>query len=139
MELSQNVQKSGLTARVAFEPTSYIASTGVDPLNRHTVHASLANLCFSAIQKMDKQGVFDASSKVIETCMQTQSQTDLCFLSCDLIDLAKTRIKLYLLELDMRLEKVQEHLTMFSMQPNAWARNGSKALRVICTAIADRT
>jgi NifB/MoaA-like Fe-S oxidoreductase len=33
-----------LTARVAFEPTSYIASTGVDPLNRHTVHATLAEL-----------------------------------------------------------------------------------------------
>jgi DMATS type aromatic prenyltransferase len=44
VELSQNVQKLGLTARIAFEPTNYIASTGADPLNRHTVHATLAEL-----------------------------------------------------------------------------------------------
>ncbi|KAJ5197555.1 Aromatic prenyltransferase DMATS type [Penicillium cf. viridicatum] len=189
VELSQNVQKLGLTARVAFEPTSYIASTGVDPLNRHTVHATLAELraigsatvdmelhqmlvneltltdreeklmspeaisgtpwktqillaldlgqtgitvkeyfypalkasvtgqsvaklCFSAIRKVDKQGDFETSSKVIEAYMQTQSQTDLYFLSCDLVDPAETRIKLYLMELDMRLAKVEEHWTM---------------------------
>ncbi|OQE01227.1 hypothetical protein PENVUL_c043G05079 [Penicillium vulpinum] len=189
VELSQNVQKLGLTARVAFEPTSYISSTGVDPLNRHTVHATLAELraigsatvdmelhqmlvneltltdreeklmspeqisgtawktqillaldlgqtgitvkeyfypaikasvigqsvaelCFSAIRKVDKQGVFESASKFIETYMQTQSQTDLYFLSCDLVDPAETRIKLYLMELDMRLAKVEEHWTM---------------------------
>ncbi|OQE35435.1 hypothetical protein PENCOP_c013G07891 [Penicillium coprophilum] len=189
VELSQNVQKLGLTARVAFEPTSYIASTGVDPLNRHTVHATLAELraigsatvdmelhqmlvneltltdreeklmspeqisgtawktqillaldlgktgitvkeylypalkasvigksvaelCFSAIRKVDIQGVFEASTQAIEMYMQTQSQTDLYFLSCDLVDPAKTRIKLYLMELDMRMEKVEEHWTM---------------------------
>ncbi|KAJ5165584.1 Aromatic prenyltransferase DMATS type [Penicillium coprophilum] len=189
VELSQNVQKLGLTARVAFEPTSYIASTGVDPLNRHTVHATLAELraigsatvdmelhqmlvneltltdreeklmspeqisgtawktqillaldlgqtgitvkeylypalkasvigktvaelCFSAIRKVDTQGVFEASTQAIETYMQTQSQTDLYFLSCDLVDPARTRIKLYLMELDMRMEKVEEHWTM---------------------------
>ncbi|KAJ5795257.1 hypothetical protein N7457_001856 [Penicillium paradoxum] len=189
VELSQNVQKSGLVARVAFEPTSYIASTGMDPLNRHTVHATLAELraigsatvdmelhqmlvneltltdreeklmsreeiaktawktqillaldltqkgitvkeyfypalkaavtgkrvaklCFSAIRKVDKQGLFEAPSKVIETYMQTQEQTDLYFLSCDLVDPAETRFKLYLMELDMRLGKVEEHWTM---------------------------
>ncbi|KAJ6007234.1 Aromatic prenyltransferase DMATS type [Penicillium canescens] len=189
VELSQNVQKLGLTARVAFEPTSYLASTGIDPLNRHTVHATLAELravgsarvdmelhqmlvneltltdreeklmsleeisatagktqillaldlgqtgitvkeyfyptlkasvtgqtvaklCFSAIRKIDKEGVFEPSRKVIEAYMQTQSQTDLCFLSCDLVDLAETRIKLYMAELDMRLAKAEEHWTM---------------------------
>lgn len=190
VELSQNVQKSGLTARIAFEPTSYIASTGVDPLNRHTVHATLAELraigsatidmelhqmlvteltltdreerlmspgqisgtawktqillaldlgqsggitvkeyfypalkasvtgqsvaklCFSAIRKVDKEGIFESPSKVIETYMQTQTQTDLYFLSCDLVDPAQTRIKLYLMELDMRLAKVEEHWTI---------------------------
>ena len=190
VELSQNVQKSGLTARIAFEPTGYIASTGVDPLNRHTVHATLAELraigsatidmelhqmlvteltltdreerlmspgqisgtawktqillaldlgqsggitvkeyfypalkasvtgqsvarlCFSAIRKVDKEGIFESPSKVIETYMQTQTQTDLYFLSCDLVDPAQTRIKLYLMELDMRLAKVEEHWTI---------------------------
>ncbi|KAJ5827693.1 Aromatic prenyltransferase DMATS type [Penicillium robsamsonii] len=189
VELSQNIQRSGLTARVAFEPTSYLASTGVDPLNRHTVHATLAQLraigsarvdmelhqmlvneltltdreeklmspeeisgtpgkaqillaldlgqtsitvkeyfyptvkasvtgqtvaklCFSAIRKMDKKGIFELSSKAIEAYVQTQSQTDLCFLSCDLVNPAETRIKLYMAELDMRLEKAEEHWTM---------------------------
>ncbi|KXG51393.1 Aromatic prenyltransferase, DMATS type [Penicillium griseofulvum] len=189
VELSQNIQRLGLTARVAFEPTSYISSTGVDPLNRHTVHATLAELraigsasvdmelhqmlvseltltdreerlmspeqisgtpwktqillaldlgqtditvkeyfypalkgsvigksvaelCFSAIRKVDTKGVFESASKAIETHMQNQSQTDLYFLSCDLVDPAETRIKLYLMELDMRMEKVEEHWTM---------------------------
>jgi cyclic dipeptide N-dimethylallyltransferase len=189
VELSQNIQRLGLTARVAFEPTSYISSTGVDPLNRHTVHATLAELraigsasidmelhqmlvneltltdreeklmspeqisgtpwktqillaldlgqtditvkeyfypalkgsvigksvaelCFSAVRKVDTKGVFESASKAIETHMQNQSQTDLYFLSCDLVDPAETRIKLYLMELDMRMEKVEEHWTM---------------------------
>ncbi|KAJ5517737.1 Aromatic prenyltransferase DMATS type [Penicillium expansum] len=206
VELSQNVQKLGLTARVAFEPTSYIASTGVDPLNRHTVHATLAELraigsatidmelhqilvneltltdreeklmspeeisgtawktqillaldlgqtgitvkeyfypalkasvigqsvaklCFSAIRKVDKQGVFEPSSKVIEAYMQTQSQTDLYFLSCDLVDPAETRIKLYLMELDMRFEKVEEHWTMGGKLNDEETLLGLKMLR----------
>lgn len=189
VELSQNVQRLGLTARIAFEPTSYIASTGVDPFNRHIVHATLAELrtlgstnvdlelhqllvseltltdreerlmttdqisktawktqillaldlsatditvkeyfypalkasvtgqsvaeiCFSAIRKVDKQGHFDAPCRAIETYMQGQEHTDLYFLSCDLIDPAKTRFKLYIMELDMRLAKVEEHWTM---------------------------
>ena len=189
VELSQNFQKLGPTTRIAFEPTSYVASTGVDPLNRHTVHGTLAELraigsasvdmelhqmlvneltltdreenlmspeeisgtawktqillaldlgqtgitvkeyfypalkasvtgqsvaklCFSAIRKLDKQEVFEPASKAIETYMQTQSQTDLYFLSCDLVDPSHTRIKLYLMELDMSLAKVEEHWTM---------------------------
>ena len=189
VELSQNFQKSSSTARIAFEPTSYIASTGVDPLNRHTVHATLAelrtlgsatinmelhqllvseltitdreeklmtadeirktawktqillaldltktgitvkeyfypalkaavtdqrvaDLCFSAVRKVDKQGLFEAQCKVIKSHMERQSVTDLYFLSCDLLDPLETRFKLYLMELDMRLAKVEEHWTL---------------------------
>ncbi|KAJ5128192.1 hypothetical protein N7448_001909 [Penicillium atrosanguineum] len=189
VELSQNVQRSGFTTRVAFEPTSYIASTGADPFNRHVVHATLAelrtigsanvdmelhqllvseltltdreerlmtsdqvlktawktqillaldlstseitvkeyfypalkasvtgqsvaNLCFSAIRKVDKQGLFDAPCKVIKAYVRGQDHTDLYFLSCDLCDPANTRFKLYIMELDMRMAKVEEHWTM---------------------------
>lgn len=206
VELSQNVQKLGLTTRIAFEPTSYIASTGVDPLNRHTVHATLAELrtigsasidmelhhmlvndltltdreerlmspeeilktawktqillaldlttkgitvkeyfypalkaavtgttvaklCFSAIRKVDKQGFFDAPSKAIESYMQTQNQTDLYFLSCDLVDPAETRFKLYIMELDMRLAKVEEHWTMGGVLTDDETVIGLKMLR----------
>ncbi|KAJ5301396.1 hypothetical protein N7508_006259 [Penicillium antarcticum] len=189
VELSQNVQRRGLTARVAFEPTSFIASTGADPFNRLTVHATLAelrtlgsanvdmelhqqliseltltdreerlmtieqisntawktqvllaldlsttgitvkeylypglkasltgrsvaDLCFSAIRKVDKQGLFDAPCRAIEHHLQEQGHKDLYFLSCDLIDPAKTRFKVYMSELDMRLAKLEEHWTM---------------------------
>ncbi|KAI2791648.1 Roquefortine prenyltransferase roqD [Penicillium oxalicum] len=190
VELSQNIQRRGLTTRVAFEPTSYISSTGVDPFNRHAVHATLAELrslgatqvdmelhhrlvtqltlsdreeqrmsatqiaetvwrtqtllaldldptgeitvkeylypglkaqmmgksvaelCFAAIRSVDHEGCFTAALKAIEHHMQAQTQTDLYFLSCDLIDPAATRFKLYLMELDMRWAKVEEHWTM---------------------------
>jgi DMATS type aromatic prenyltransferase len=190
VELSQNVQRRGFTTRVAFEPTSYIASTGVDPFNRHAVHATLAelrtlgaaqidmelhhllhhqltltdseehrmtpaqvadtvwrtqtllaldlspsgditvkeyfypnlksqmtgrsvaDLCFTAIRSVDPKGHFSASMNAIARHMQTQTQTDLYFLSCDLVHPATTRFKLYLMELDMRWAKVEEHWTM---------------------------
>ncbi|KAF7181288.1 hypothetical protein CNMCM7691_000506 [Aspergillus felis] len=189
VELSQNFQKSGSTARIAFEATSYIASTGADPFNRHAVHAALvqlrttgsaavnlelhhtlvtaltltdreeellregelaqtnwktqtllaldltktgvtvkeyfypalkaaamgqsvAQLCFSAIRRIDTQGRFEDACKAIEAHMQRQNQTDLYFLSCDLVGPDKTRIKLYLMELEMTLAKVEEHWTM---------------------------
>jgi DMATS type aromatic prenyltransferase len=206
VELSQNVQKLALTARVAFEPTSYLASTGVDPFNRHTVHATLAELrtlgsaaldmelhqmlvneltltdreeklmspdqisklawktqillaldltkigimvkeyfypalkaavtgqrvaklCFSAIRKVDKQRRFEAPCKTIESYMQTQSQTDIHFLSCDLIDPAETRFKLYFMERDMRLSKVEEHWTMGGKLTDEETLLGLKMLR----------
>ncbi|KAJ5962799.1 hypothetical protein N7501_007740 [Penicillium viridicatum] len=44
LEFSQNFQSDGSTVRLAFEPTSYLASTGGDPFNRHTVDATLAQL-----------------------------------------------------------------------------------------------
>ncbi|KAJ5575487.1 aromatic prenyltransferase [Penicillium sp. DV-2018c] len=190
VELSQNVQRGGFTTRVAFEPTSYIASTSVDPFNRHAVHATLAELrtlgaakvdmelhhqlhsqltltdreeqsmtpaqvadtiwrtqtllaldlspsgeitvkeyfypglksqmtgrsvadhCFAAIRSVDPEGHFSAASQAIARHMQTQTQTDLYFLSCDLVHPAATRFKLYLMELDMRWGKVEEHWTM---------------------------
>ncbi|RAH47813.1 aromatic prenyltransferase [Aspergillus brunneoviolaceus CBS 621.78] len=191
VELSQNVQRRGLTTRVAFEPTSYIASTGTDPFNRHAVHATLAelrtlgaaqidlalhhqlhsqltlsdrdeqrmtpaqirdtvwrtqtllaldlspaddaitvkeyfypglkaqmtgrsvaDLCFGAIRSVDPEGHFSAATQAIARHMQAQPRTDLYFLSCDLVDPAATRFKLYLMELDMRWAKVEEHWTM---------------------------
>ncbi|PYH78664.1 aromatic prenyltransferase [Aspergillus uvarum CBS 121591] len=190
VELSQNVQRRGLTARVAFEPTSYIASTGADPFNRQAVHATLAelrtlgaaqvdlelhhqlhhqltlsdrdeqgmtaaqiadtvwrtqtllaldlspcgtitvkeyfypglkaqrtgcsvaDLCFRAIRSVDPEGRFAAAAQAIARHMQTQPRTDLYFLSCDLVDPATTRFKLYLMELDMRWAKVEEHWTL---------------------------
>ncbi|GLI74230.1 hypothetical protein PoHVEF18_002465 [Penicillium ochrochloron] len=44
LEFSQNFQSDSSTVRLAFEPTSYLASTGGDPFNRHTVNATLAQL-----------------------------------------------------------------------------------------------
>ncbi|PKX97582.1 uncharacterized protein P174DRAFT_449186 [Aspergillus novofumigatus IBT 16806] len=188
IELSRNFQRLGSTARLAFEPTSYLASTDADPFNRHAVHATLAELrmtgsatvdlelhhtlaadltltdrdeqlltaelaktnwktqillaldltktgitvkeyfypvikaaatgrsvaelCFSAIRKVDVQGRLAAPCKAIEAHMQRQTQTDLHFLSVDLVDPGTTRFKLYLMELEVTLAKVEEHWTL---------------------------
>ncbi|KAF4212306.1 hypothetical protein CNMCM5878_001409 [Aspergillus fumigatiaffinis] len=188
VELSQNFQKLGSTARLAFEPTSYLASTGFDPFNRHAVHATLAELrmtdsatvdlelhhtlaahltltdrdeqlltaelaktnwksqillaldltktgitvkeyfypvlkaastdhsvaelCFSAIRKVDVQGRLAAPCKAIEAHMQRQTQTDIYFLSVDLVEPGTTRFKLYLMELEVTLAKLEEHWTL---------------------------
>ncbi|RLL97002.1 hypothetical protein CFD26_106107 [Aspergillus turcosus] len=44
VELSQNFQRSGSTARIAFEPTSYFATTGSDPCNRFAMDTALSRL-----------------------------------------------------------------------------------------------
>ncbi|GFF96990.1 tryptophan dimethylallyltransferase 1 [Aspergillus lentulus] len=44
VELSQNFQPTMSTARVAFEPTSYFATTGSDPCNRFAMDTALIKL-----------------------------------------------------------------------------------------------
>ncbi|KAL5361450.1 aromatic prenyltransferase [Aspergillus floccosus] len=205
LELSQNFQPDGSTVRLAFEPTSYMASTGGDPFNRNTINATLAKLkaldigvnlqlhqmlvheltltdseeqlvspkemekmivktqtllafdltksgicvkeyfypdiksnvtgasvaqiIFAAIEKMDRKGHFEAPCQLLRSHMQRQSIDDLHFASCDLVDPLQTRIKVYLAELDVTLAKMTEHWTLSGMATDEETLEGLQMVR----------
>ncbi|RHZ61430.1 putative dimethylallyl tryptophan synthase [Aspergillus thermomutatus] len=187
VELSQNFQKSGSTARIAFEPVNYQASTGCDRFNRIAVNAffsqlqllvnsvniqlhhslsehltltakeernlneeqlakfevktqyvlalnltktgivakeyffpgikcaatgqSVASACFGAIRAVDTEGYLESACKLIEAHLQ-QIKIDAAFLSCDLVDPADTRFKIYIADPHVTIARAEEHWTL---------------------------
>jgi DMATS type aromatic prenyltransferase len=191
VELSQNFQRSGSTARIAFEPVRYQASVGHDRFNRTSVNAffsqlqllvksvnielhhilsehltltakdecrlseeqlakylanfenktqyvvaldmtktgivakeyffpgikcaatgqSVTSAVFGAIRAVDTEGHLDNACKLIESHFQ-QSKTDAAFLSCDLVDPAHTRFKVYIADPNVSLARAEEHFTL---------------------------
>ena len=93
---------SGFVVKEYFYPSVKASVTG----------QTVENLCFSAIRKVDPQGHFDAAARIVESYLQRQPKLETFMFACDLVDLAKTRFKLYVMELDVSFRKIEEHFTL---------------------------
>lgn len=101
--LALDLTKTGVVVKEYFYPAVKAAVT----------EQTVAQLCFSAIRKLDVQGRLEAPCQMIEAYLSRPGQkTDLQFMSCDLVNPQETRFKLYMMELDVSLATAEEYWTL---------------------------
>ncbi|KAK2798995.1 hypothetical protein FQN50_008622 [Emmonsiellopsis sp. PD_5] len=124
--LALDLKGGAFTAKLYLFPILKSAATG----------RSLPHLVSNAIRKVDERGAFKDSLAMIEDYLQTTpATTSICYLSCDLVDPEKTRLKIYIEEDQVMFGRVSDIWTMGGKLTDKETMTGLQMLRELWTAL----
>ncbi|KAK2784679.1 hypothetical protein FQN52_008907 [Onygenales sp. PD_12] len=97
---------------------------------------SIQHLMWNAIRKFDERGAFKDSLAIIEDFLQTAPEsTSANFLSCDLVDPEKTRLKIYVHDFHVLFGRVSDIWTMGGRLTDKETMTGLEMIRELWTAL----